>query len=116
VWEDHTWRLSVVLQGAIAGFSHLEPKRHIPFVTDLDGEEAATLGAVLARVTRAMAEATGADKIYVYVFGDRVAHLHHISYGAPLPAHIYLDRVFVCPIDLLRRPARFRMRPWERSS
>jgi diadenosine tetraphosphate (Ap4A) HIT family hydrolase len=76
VWEDEHWRLSVVLHGAVVGFAHLEPHRHIPFITDLDGPEAATLGAVLARATRAMRTATVADKIYVYVFGDRVPHVH----------------------------------------
>lgn len=76
VWEDGLWRLSVVLRGAIAGFAHLESKRHIPFITDLDGEEAATLGAVLARATTGIRDATGADKVYVYIFGDRVPHLH----------------------------------------
>ncbi|HEV7897480.1 MAG TPA: hypothetical protein VGP31_06505 [Planosporangium sp.] len=76
VWEDEHWRLSVVLHGAVVGFAHLEPHRHIPFISDLDGPEAATLGAVLARVTAVMRTATAADKIYVYVFGDRVPHLH----------------------------------------
>ncbi len=76
VWEDDLWRLSSVLQGPIPGFAHLEPKRHIPYVTDLDGPEAVTLGPVLARVTAALTAAAGADLAYVYVFGDRVAHLH----------------------------------------
>lgn len=76
VWEDEHWRLSVTLHGPIAGFAHLEPRRHIPFITDLDGPEAATLGAVLGRVTTVMRTATAADKIYVYVFGERVPHLH----------------------------------------
>jgi diadenosine tetraphosphate (Ap4A) HIT family hydrolase len=76
VWEDDLWRLSAVLQGPIPGFAHLEPKRHIPYVTDLDGPEALTLGPVLARVTAALTAAAGADLAYVYVFGDRVAHLH----------------------------------------
>lgn len=76
VWEDGLWRLSVVLRGAVAGFAHLESKRHIPFITDLDGEEAATLGPVLARATSGIRDAMGADKVYVYVFGDRVPHLH----------------------------------------
>lgn len=58
------------------GFGHLEPVRHIPFLTDLDGEEAATLGPVLARVTSALRDVTAADLVYVYVFGERVAHLH----------------------------------------
>ncbi len=76
VWADDLWRLSVLRQGPVAGFAHLEPWRHIPYVTDLDGPEAATLGPVLARATAALREATGADKVYVYVFGDRVPHLH----------------------------------------
>jgi diadenosine tetraphosphate (Ap4A) HIT family hydrolase len=76
VWQDELWRLSVVLQGAVIGFAHLEPRRHIPFITDLDGPEAASLGAVLARATAGIRSATAADKVYVYVFGDRVSHLH----------------------------------------
>jgi diadenosine tetraphosphate (Ap4A) HIT family hydrolase len=76
LWEDDLWRLSAVLQGPVPGFAHLEPKRHIPFVTDLDGAEAATFGPVLARVTAALRDAAGAEKTYVYVFGDRVPHLH----------------------------------------
>jgi diadenosine tetraphosphate (Ap4A) HIT family hydrolase len=76
VWEDEYWRLSVVLHGAVVGMAHLEPHRHIPFITDLSGPEAATLGPVLARVTAVMRTATAADKVYVYVFGDRVPHLH----------------------------------------
>lgn len=76
VWEDEHWRLSVVLRGAVAGFAHLESRRHIPYLADLDGPEAATLGPVLARATAAVRGATGADKVYVTVFGDRVQHLH----------------------------------------
>ena len=76
VWDDGLWRLSVVLRGPIVGFAHLEPHRHIPFITDLDGPEALSLGVVLARCTSAIKAATGADKVYVYVFGDRVPHLH----------------------------------------
>ena len=30
----------------------------------------------LAKVTRALKEATGAELVYVYVFGGGVAHLH----------------------------------------
>lgn len=76
VWEDDLWRLSTTLFGAIPGFSYLEPKRHVPHITDIDGPEARTFGAVLARVTSALREATGADLVYVYVFGGGVPHLH----------------------------------------
>ncbi|HEY5151981.1 MAG TPA: hypothetical protein VIJ23_19645 [Mycobacterium sp.] len=76
LWENDLWRLSAVLRGPIPGFAHLEPRRHIPFVTDLDGAEAATFGPVLARVTEALRVAADAEKTYVYVFGDRVSHFH----------------------------------------
>jgi diadenosine tetraphosphate (Ap4A) HIT family hydrolase len=76
LWQNEHWRLSAVLQGPIPGFAHLETRRHVPFITDLDGPEAETLGPVLARVTRILRDVAGADKTYVYVFGDRVPHLH----------------------------------------
>lgn len=76
MWQDACWRVSVVLHGAVVGFAHLEPHRHISFITDLDGVEAATLGPMLARVTVALRAATAADKVYVHVCGDRVPLLH----------------------------------------
>src|SRR5919202_731281 len=76
VWEDSYWRMTTSLDAEVLGFSYLEPKRHIPYITDLDGEEARTFGDVLAQVTAALREETGAELIYVYVFGGGVAHLH----------------------------------------
>jgi len=76
VWEDRLWRLSTTLNGEVLGFSYLEPKRHIPYITDLDGEEARTLGDVLARTSSAIRTATGAELVYVYVFGGGIPHLH----------------------------------------
>jgi diadenosine tetraphosphate (Ap4A) HIT family hydrolase len=77
VWEDQLWRLSLIEEGSpIAGFGHLEPKRHISDITSLDGDEAVTLGKVIARVTGVLKNVTGADLVYVYVFGERVPHLH----------------------------------------
>jgi diadenosine tetraphosphate (Ap4A) HIT family hydrolase len=75
-WDDGRWRLSVVLQGAVPGFAHLEPHRHLRDVTELDGPEADTFGHVLARVTAALRDAAGADLTYAYVFGERVPHFH----------------------------------------
>ncbi len=76
VWEDALWRLTVSLSAEVPGFAYLEPKRHIPHVTDLDGEEAASFGQVLARCTRILREATGAEVVYIYIFGDGIPHLH----------------------------------------
>ncbi|HNB25476.1 MAG TPA: HIT family protein [Alphaproteobacteria bacterium] len=76
VWEDALWRLTVSLSAEVPGFAYLEPKRHVPHVTDLDGAEAASFGPVLARCTRVLREATGAEVVYVYIFGNGIPHLH----------------------------------------
>ncbi len=60
----------------VPGLSFLEPKRHIPHIEDLDGPEAQTFGVVLAGVTRALKDATGAERVYVHVFGSGSPHLH----------------------------------------
>jgi diadenosine tetraphosphate (Ap4A) HIT family hydrolase len=75
-WEDDVWRVTISLKAPVVGFAYLEPKRHIPHITDLDDVEATTLGPILARVTRILVEETGAELIYVNVFGERVPHLH----------------------------------------
>lgn len=75
-WQDAHWRLTVSVSSEVAGFAYLEPKRHIRTITELDGAEAATFGPVLARSTRVLKEATGAEVVYIYVFGDGVPHLH----------------------------------------
>jgi len=76
VWQDELWRLSTSHVAPIVGFSYLEPRRHIPHVTDLDGAEATTFGPTLARATAALRRLTGADLVYALVFGDHVPHLH----------------------------------------
>jgi diadenosine tetraphosphate (Ap4A) HIT family hydrolase len=76
VWEDSLWRLTVSLDAEIFAFSYLEPKRHIPHITDLGGDEARTFGGVLAHVSHVLQEETGAELVYVYIFGGGVPHLH----------------------------------------
>jgi diadenosine tetraphosphate (Ap4A) HIT family hydrolase len=76
VWRDEFWRVTVSLAAEVPGFAYLEPLRHVPYVTDLDGSEAESFGPVLAAVTRALKEATGAELVHVYIFGGGVPHLH----------------------------------------
>jgi diadenosine tetraphosphate (Ap4A) HIT family hydrolase len=78
VWADDLWRLttSVGPGDPTAGFSYLEPRRHVPHITDLAGEEAATFGGVIARCSEALRQATGAEVVYVYIFGTGIPHLH----------------------------------------
>ncbi len=84
VWEDDLWRLTLSLGAEVLGFAYLEPKRHIPHITDLSGKEARTFGEVLARVTQVLREETGAELVYVYIFGGGVPHLHvHLAPHRP---------------------------------
>ena len=76
VWQDELWRLTTNIQSPILGFSYLEPRRHISYITNLDGEEAASFGPTLAAVTSLLKRTTGADIVYALIFGDHVAHLH----------------------------------------
>jgi diadenosine tetraphosphate (Ap4A) HIT family hydrolase len=76
VWGDSRWRLTTLVEGEVAGFSFLEPRRHIRHITDLDGDEARTLGAVLARVSSALKLVSDAEQVYLYVFGGGIPHLH----------------------------------------
>src|SRR5512136_1444962 len=84
VWEDALWRLTLSLEAEVLGFAYLEPKRHIPHITDLAGEEARTFGEVLAGVTRVLRDEAGAELVYVYIFGGGVPHLHvHLAPHRP---------------------------------
>jgi len=76
LWEDGLWRLTVSLDAEIAGMSYLEPKRHIPHITDLDGEEGRTLGTVLGKVSKSLQDATTTKLVFLHVFGGHINHLH----------------------------------------
>ena len=76
VWHDDLWRMTLSLDAEVPGFCYLEPKRHIPHITDLDGEEARTLGPVLAKLTGILKAETGAELVYVFVYGGGIPHLH----------------------------------------
>lgn len=76
VWTGEGWRMSMSTEGYTTGFAYLEPLRHIPHVEDLDGDEARTFGPVLARVCGALKSATDAERVWIYVFGGGIPHLH----------------------------------------
>ena len=89
VWSDDLWRLTTANVSEVAGFSYLEPRRHISDITQLNGDEAATFGDTIARASAAIKDATGADLVFAYIYGDSVPHLHvhlapHREPGSPL--------------------------------
>jgi diadenosine tetraphosphate (Ap4A) HIT family hydrolase len=84
VWRDDLWRLTVSLDAEVLGFAYLEPIRHIATIADLDGPEAASFGATIAKACQSLKAATGTGFVYVYIFGDGVQHLHaHLAPHRP---------------------------------
>lgn len=84
VWRDDLWRLSMSRRTSTLGFGYLEPIRHIPYLADLDGPEAATFGPAIAKASSALRRASGARLVYAYVFGGGIPHLHvHLAPNLP---------------------------------
>jgi histidine triad (HIT) family protein len=61
---------------AYLGYLMVEPKRHVPGLADLTDREAAALGTLIARLSRALQESESAEHVYAFVLGDHVPHLH----------------------------------------
>ena len=58
------------------GYLVVEPKRHAAGFYDLTDDEAAAVGVAIARVSRALREAQGAEHVYLVVVGHHTPHLH----------------------------------------
>jgi len=61
---------------AFLGTVFIEPKRHADGIEDLTEEEAAAVGRLARRLSRALKTVTMADSIYAFRFGHHVPHLH----------------------------------------
>ncbi len=92
VWKNDFWRLTMSKYSDVRGFCYLEPRRHIEYITDLDGVEAEQFGTVLSSVTKALKKATGAKLVYVYIYGDHINHLH-VHLAPHVDGDLYTDDV-----------------------
>jgi diadenosine tetraphosphate (Ap4A) HIT family hydrolase len=54
----------------------LVAKRHFLDAADMQPDEAESLGTVLGRLTRALKDATGAERVYVVTVVERTPHWH----------------------------------------
>jgi histidine triad (HIT) family protein len=77
------------------GYVRAETKRHVPSFAELTAAEAQALGLLVARLSRALKDSTGADHVYVFFYGDHVPHLHlHIFARYPgTPEEYWRERV-----------------------
>jgi diadenosine tetraphosphate (Ap4A) HIT family hydrolase len=99
VWSDERWRLTLSSYRAIRGFCYLEPKRHIEYITELDGVEAKEFGAILAKASRAIKSALDAKLVYVYIYGGHIPHLH--AHLAPhTVGDVFVDDVIRSGIEI----------------
>lgn len=77
VWTDGTWLVRHHAHPApLAGWFLLDSVRCVRNPADFSAAEAASFGAVLQRVTRAVREACSVPRTYTIMFGEGAPHLH----------------------------------------
>ncbi|MGI8915538.1 MAG: HIT family protein [Chloroflexota bacterium] len=86
IYQDLLWRLEHILAPIpLAGWLVLKPLRHVEALADLTGEEAATFGPLVQRITRAMREVMQPVKVYLCQFSE-AEHFAHIHFHM-IPRH-----------------------------
>jgi hypothetical protein len=60
----------------VPGWLFLELRRHADGPMGMETAEAGELGGLLARLSAAIAGATGAERVYVIAFGELYPHFH----------------------------------------
>jgi hypothetical protein len=76
VWEDELWRLTLGLAAETPGFAYLEPKHISGSSPSLTVRRRRVSARPWRDAPRTLREVTGAEVVYVYIFGDGVPHLH----------------------------------------
>lgn len=81
---------------AVPGWMIIAPVRHVEQWDDLSPDELAEIGTLIKTVASALRQETEAEKIYVNVFAEVLAHLHvHvIARTADVPAEMRGPRIF----------------------
>lgn len=80
------------------GWLVLAARRHVAAVADLSEDEAAELGPLLHRVSRALHAALGCEKTYIAQFAEhpdhRHVHVHVVARPPDLPGELRGPRIF----------------------
>jgi diadenosine tetraphosphate (Ap4A) HIT family hydrolase len=77
---------------ALPGWLVLVVRRHIEAIDELTSEEAAELGMLLQRTSRALKEITGCQKTYVMQFAEMAEHPHVHFHVVPRRSDLPEDR------------------------
>jgi histidine triad (HIT) family protein len=77
VYDDDRWSAyHAPLKQAVPGQLFLASKRHFLDAAEMKPEEASSLGGVLGKLTRAVKQATGAERVYTVTVVERTPHWH----------------------------------------
>ncbi len=76
ILRTESWDLAHASGSALEGWLVLATRRHVPVVADLSDNEAAELGPLLRRVSRALRDTIGCPKTYVAQFAEHPLHQH----------------------------------------
>jgi diadenosine tetraphosphate (Ap4A) HIT family hydrolase len=77
IYQDALWRLEHCLEPIpMVGWLILKPLRHVETFADLTPDEAASLGPLARRITRAMTEVLAPARVYVCLYAEAVSHVH----------------------------------------
>lgn len=58
------------------GHLFVEPKRHVPKLSDLSEEEAQMIGLFVSQAARALEHVQDVEHVYAFAIGDHVPHVH----------------------------------------
>jgi diadenosine tetraphosphate (Ap4A) HIT family hydrolase len=76
VYEDEHWYALSSARSAVPGQLMLVAKRHFLDASEMESAEAASLGGVLRRLTTAIKQGIGAERVYVVTVVERTPHWH----------------------------------------
>jgi len=76
LYEDTHWRVAHAFNTSLPGWLIIASLRHIPAIADMNHLEAASLGSLIHRVSKAVQAVTDAAKTYVIQFAEQPGHSH----------------------------------------
>ena len=76
VYEDDLWATAVFDHMGVPGWLMTVLKRHAEATTELTQEEAESLGPLMVKLSRAIEEATGCERVYMQMYGEHYRHWH----------------------------------------
>jgi diadenosine tetraphosphate (Ap4A) HIT family hydrolase len=78
VYQDDLWSVGMSEGFESPGWLVLQARRHVIGLAGLSRQEQMSMGVILHRLSRAIAGATGAEKVYVAAYGENHEHWHMV--------------------------------------